>query len=249
MSILMTALLTGCGMKLGGESTDLDVQTSFSRVVNNTGATIVLVGPDQWSAEDYWKQDADCASVLSDLSIGVNDDVLTLSSNDPAVHQDCRVNVRQEHVREIDCDGDGDLGHDGNMKDLTTITVKGNGAVEIDTLETDHLDLAVYGNGAVRIDDLQADLLTLDMTGASDVFLAGAVEEGEFSISGVGNLEASELVIQDLWIELSGEGNATVTVEGTIEGALSGDGNIDVYGNPESTVEESGTGIISMLKD
>ena len=42
-------------------------------------------------------------------------------------------------------------------------------------------------------------------------------------------------------------GNPHVTVEGTIDGVLSGNGNIDVYGEPDGTIDELGSGVVNWI--
>jgi hypothetical protein len=86
----------------------------------------------------------------------------------------------------------------------------------------------------------------MELSGEGDVYLGGAVTTGEFYVTGNGNLTAQELVIQDLMIEMSGDGNAILTVENTVSGEVSGDGSIDLYGGAEGIIDVTGSGLVNL---
>jgi hypothetical protein len=238
---MLLALLTACASE-GPRDDGSTSAGSFARVVNDSSATLVLVGPDEWLEDDEDGWDLDCDA---DVAIDLDGDALVISGNGDA----CTVRVRTGDVREVECDGDGDLDHDGDLRDISHITLNGNGSVRLHRLDTDVLDLDVGGNGFVAIDDLRAHLLRLDLTGSSDVQLGGIVAKAEMSITGNGNLDARELVLQDLIIDMTGSGTATVTVEHSIDGEIGGNGTLDVYGNPEGTVDVSGSGHLTFHDD
>ena len=231
---MLLALLTACASE--GPRDDGSSEP-FARIVNDSSATLILVGPNEWLDDDNdW--DADCGS---DVLFGLDGDTLVISDGDAA----CNVRVRTEGVREVECRGDGDLDHDGDLHDITRISLNGNGSVRLHHLDTDVLDLAVNGNGFVAIDDLHAHRLRLDLTGSSDVRLGGKVAKADMHITGNGNLDARKLVIQDLFIDMTGSGTAIVTVEDSIDGEISGNGTLDVYGNPSGSVDVSGSGLLN----
>jgi hypothetical protein len=233
---MLLALLTACASE--GPRDDGSTSTgSFARIVNDSSATLVLVGPDEWlDDDDGWDLDCD-----ADVVVDLDGDALVISGGgDP-----CHVRVRTEGVREVECDGDGDLDHDGDLRDISRIWVNGNGSVHLRRLDTDVLDLAVNGNGFVAVDDLRAHLLRLDLTGSSDVRLGGIVAKADMHITGNGNLDARTLLLQDLVIDMTGSGTATVTVEDSIAGEISGNGTLDVYGNPLGSVDVTGSGLIT----
>ncbi len=211
---------------------------SFARIANDSDATLVLVGPDEWTSDDAWEVDCD-----SDIAVDLDGDLLVLSGRGDG---DCHVRVRTDHVREVACDGDGDLDHDGDLRDIARIDLNGNGAVHLHRLDTDVLDLAVNGNGFVAIDDLRAHMLRLDMSGSSDVLLGGIAAKAEMHITGNGNLDARALVLQDLAIDMSGSGTAIVTVEHSIQGEISGNGALEVYGHPLDAIEITGSGLLTL---
>jgi hypothetical protein len=68
-------------------------------------------------------------------------------------------------------------------------------------------------------------------------------------ITGNGNLDARDLVLQDLIVDMTGSGTATVTVEHSIDGEISGNGTLDVYGDPAGSVDVSGSGQLNFHDD
>lgn len=234
---LMIALCAACGPTSPG------AQVSYSRVLNHTGATLALVGPDDWSFDsEFWE--TDCGADV--LTADVVDGTLTLTTLDGSVDSTCTVNLRSMDIREITCEGDGDLIHIGDVTGLEKITVTGNGDLDLARLLTDALDLHARGNGRIAIADLQVGALQLDLGGTGDVVLVGAADQATFDITGNGNVDAQGLMIQDLDIQITGNGDATVTVVGTITGAASGSGNLDVFGAPTGTVDEAGSGTVTV---
>ena len=234
---MLLALLTACASE-GPRDDGSTSAGSFARIVHDSSATLVLVGPDEWiGGDDGWDFDCD-----ADVAIDFDGDALVISGGgDPA----CLVRVRTEGVHEVECDGDGDLDHDGDLRDISRIRLNGNGTVRLHRLDTDVLDLAVTGNGFVAIDDLRAHRLRLDLTGSSDVRLGGIVTKAEMYITGNGNLDARNLVLQDLYIDMTGSGTASVTVEHSIDGEISGNGTLDVFGNPYGSIDVTGSGLVT----
>lgn len=241
--ITVLALLSGCGLTDGNGPNG---QGSFTRVLNKTGATVVLVSPDEWTfADNFW--DADCVDGVLDLfTFSIEGDSLVITATDTTPQPDCRIATRAEDVEVVECEGDGDLEQEGDVSGISTIRVTGNGAVNLDHLETGTLDLYAGGNGKVTIGDLQADMLLLELKGNGAVSLAGAVDEGDFLITGDGELMAQGLVIQDLYIDISGNGDGAITVENTIDGVTSGSGTLNAYGGAEGIVEVTGTGAVTL---
>ena len=239
---MLLALLFACASD--GPRDDGSTSTGpFARIVNESSATLVLVGPDEWDASDEDGWDLGCDA---DVAIDLDGDALVISGDGDAA---CDVRVRTDGVDEVDCDGDGDLDHDGDLRDISIIALNGNGSVRLHRLDTDVLDLEVGGNGSVDIDDLRAHLLRLDLTGSSDVTLGGIVAKAEMAITGNGNLDARDLVLQDLSIDMTGSGTAVVTVDHSVDGEISGNGTLDVYGNPKGSIDVTGSGQLTFHED
>lgn len=214
----------------------------FDRVDNQTDGHLILVAEDNWTNPDA-KWEASCTS--SDLDIlvfDVEDGLLTVRATDALLGADCDILVRAEPVREILVTGNGDLDVDGLIRDLAFVETRGDGEITFGTVQTQSLGIEAHGNGQIKIDNLQADSLKTTVGGRGDVWLAGAVPDVELYITDLGDFIGEDLMIKDLYVELTGGGNALVNVSGTISGKVSGDGNLDVFGNPEGDVDQTGSG-------
>jgi len=214
----------------------------FDRVENDTDAKLILVAEESWTNPDA-KWEVGCSTSDIDILVfDVVDGVLTVTATDALLGADCDIRIRAEPVRQILVTGNGDLDVDGTVRDLASVETRGDGQVTLGTVQTTDLTLEAHGNGQIKVDNLQADTVLLTVGGRGDMWLAGSVPDAEVYVSGIGDLIAEDLLVQDMYIELTNAGNAIVNVSGTITGKVTGDGNLDVFGNPEGDVNKVGEG-------
>jgi len=84
------------------------------------------------------------------------------------------------------------------------------------------------------------------VTGAGDYELSGAQQEVlDIYITGSGNVDAFDMVVNDCNIRISGAGNCEVHVIHSLDVDISGVGNVWYRGNPTVTTDVSGVGNIS----
>jgi hypothetical protein len=244
------ALATGCTLNVedprdpgkddpSPENPSIDV---FDRVDNQTDGRLILVAEENWTNPDA-KWEASCASSELDVLVfDVEDGQLTVKATDALLGADCDILIRAEPVREILVTGNGDLDVDGIVRDLAYVETRGDGEITFGTIQTEGLGLEAHGNGQIKIDNLQASTLKATVAGRGDMWLSGAVPEAELYITALGDFIGEDLLIQDLYVELTGAGNGLVNVSGSISGEVSGDVNLDVFGNPEGDVKQTGAG-------
>jgi type 1 fimbria pilin len=121
--------------------------------------------------------------------------------------------------------GSGNASLKGKIKaDETNIQVSGSGSVNLGTLETGSLNLAVSGSGELQI-------------------ASGIARSENIQISGSGSLNAFGLQSETCAIAVSGSGSASLTVTKTLDGSVSGSGNVNYKGDAaivNSTIRGSG---------
>lgn len=100
--------------------------------------------------------------------------------------------------------------------------------------------LTVSGVVDGTIDNIDAEKFTLSVSGVGDISLAGQCDSLNADVSGVGDLDARELECRAVDVKVSGVGSATVFAAEVVDAAVSGMGDIDVYGDPEQ-VSKSGS--------
>jgi uncharacterized protein YdgA (DUF945 family) len=115
--------------------------------------------------------------------------------------------------------------------------VKTNGTFIVDTLH-------IKGNGVGNLKlDLIANLLNADFDMVGNIDLSGKADRAIFTNNGVGNLDASQLRVQDLDLNSSGIGKAEVFCVGNLSLVVDGIGKVSYTGNPTIIKKEvSGIG-------
>ncbi len=130
---------------------------------------------------------------------------------------------------------------------LTGITASGAWSVHAESLETDSLEALISGTGSIRIDLLTATDLVADISGAGEFEIAGQVTSQQVGISGTGKYHAGDLQSEVVVIDISGAGEATLWVTESLDVTVSGTGQVDYYGRPQVSFDESGSGDINGL--
>lgn len=125
--------------------------------------------------------------------------------------------------------------------------VSSSGASDIRTsgaIISKQMNVGLSGAGKIEL-ELDAEEVKLDLSGAGLVYLEGAAKKLDVTMSGAGSLEADALETEDCYVMISGVGNATVNVSGTLVAQVSGLGKVDYVGNPQSVKGDvSGVGSV-----
>jgi hypothetical protein len=86
----------------------------------------------------------------------------------------------------------------------------------------------------------------IDITGAADMKISGDKQDVfEIVITGAGNIDATNLEVDNCIINISGSGSCKVKVNKKLKVTISGSGSVIYFGNPEIEQTVSGTGSIS----
>jgi hypothetical protein len=134
------------------------------------------------------------------------------------------VTVNFKTLKSIDCSG--------------ACSITASGKLQFD-------DLSMDASGACKTNlELTAKKLDISISGAGNNTLSGSVTAVELDISGAGKLQAASLQADDYEIDISGTGNAEISVAKTLDVEVSGTGNIKYKGDPVIKKEISGTGNI-----
>ncbi len=123
---------------------------------------------------------------------------------------------------------------DGEYKDIT-IKI----AVEIPTLNAiDNL-----GTGDMNIEGFSdLDTFKAKLTGTGDVKLTGSAEQLFVKSLGTGNFKGFGFIVEECEVSQTGTGNCEIHAINTIEGKLTGTGNLYYRGTPKINVTTVGTG-------
>ncbi|MBC8344081.1 MAG: DUF2807 domain-containing protein [Bacteroidetes bacterium] len=139
-------------------------------------------------------------------------------------------------------------GFDGEVyvmfKELDYLEVKDIAEVSsTNTIYGDHFDLISSGTSEIDL-QLNVNSLNTKIDGASEINLAGLADSFFLHITGAAELNAKELQIRRLVLNISGAGEAAVSVSEEISGDISGAAELSFYGDPKvDNIRVTGTAV------
>lgn len=160
-------------------------------------------------------------NLVTHLDVGVSDGTLRIGVEP-------RTSVR-----------DATLHADVTARSLSRIDVSGASQVHLsDVLTGTRFEVVVSGAG--RLDGTgRVDLASVELSGASNVKRAGGAQRLEVTESGASQLDAVQLQVSELAIDLSGASTADVSVTDTISAGCRGHPRSRTAARPSSPAETS----------
>ena len=230
LAIPLLLLSLSCGERNYSVST-----ASVQEKKNLTGVTrlqldgvfnLTITQSDQESIEVVGDE-----SMIKKLLIDQDGDLLTLSTEEDLVDNffdknELRINLNLKDLKELKYDGVG------NVKTQGTFKVS---------------DIRLIGSGVGNLElDLDAQQIDADFDMVGNINLQGKANKAFFTNNGVGNLNASNLIVKDMEINSSGIGNVEVHCTGDLSLVVDGIGKVSYSGNPRILKKEvSGIGKVS----
>ncbi len=115
--------------------------------------------------------------------------------------------------------------------------------IEITVPELEYVKLS--GSGNIIIEELDQDFFEYQLSGSGEFTAEGRVKDLELQLSGSGNIDTRNLIADDVYVKISGSGGIKVYAKNSLDGIVSGSGNILYYGDPEYVNNKiSGSGSI-----
>lgn len=96
----------------------------------------------------------------------------------------------------------------------------------------------VAGVADAEVDGVDAEDFSASLSGVGEVDLAGTCGALTARVSGVGELDASDLQCAEVDVRVSGVGEARVYASQSVYASVSGIGSIDVEGSPTNVVKD-----------
>src|SRR6185295_13417771 len=130
----------------------------------------------------------------------------------------------------LNTSGSGDIHVEGKVKTTNfNFQHKGSGDVTLSTLETANLAISMMGSGDFKAASGTASKQTIDLLGSGDVEIAGLTGES-------------------CTLAIKGSGNIETNVSNTLQGSISGSGNVEYKGDPKvKQVDVKGSGSVSKM--
>jgi hypothetical protein len=133
------------------------------------------------------------------------------------------------------------------VKDLKNIDV--SGAVDIKTeglITVPELSLEASGASDSKL-ELAVQKLDLDCSGASKMKFSGSATVVTMDLSGASDIFAFDMAVENYNIEISGAGNAQISVSKKLHAEISGAGSVRYKGSP-AEIDQSVSGAGSIKK-
>lgn len=158
------------------------------------------------------------------------------------------VDIYSPHISKITISGSGNFEAIDKMNVQTFRSkITGSGKIK-GNFECTNFDVCISGsgniNGMVKCDDF-----SVRISGSGNVTLVGSAKKTAINISGSGSFEGSEFKINNATFRVNGSGKINTQVEDYLDASISGSGNIQYRGNPETHFSVSGSGKINSVKD
>lgn len=166
--------------------------SNFSGIVVNGSSDLFLSQGDTYSVLVKANEE-----VFDYLDYRVEEGVLLLETKD-------KVNLRAETfdvfitlpcLESLNVNGAADVNMETSYaaeKDLI-ITVNGAGDFSFKGVSVPTLKIGINGAGDIKVADMDVMTLSLSINGAGDAVLSGKADSANFSVSGAGDIDASEL--------------------------------------------------------
>lgn len=130
------------------------------------------------------------------------------------------------------------------MPRTTGVAIGGAGSIDLDQGNGPAFGANVSGAGTIKVAALHVERTVLAMSGTGHITVAGSTGVLDAHTSGVGSIDAATLVAKSGRVSMSGTGHIRARVDGPVDAAMSGVGDIAIDGHPICTVHKSGLGSI-----
>ena len=148
----------------------------------------------------------------------------------------------------IDKSGSGNLTCNSDLSaNNFDLGLSGSGNVSSKKIKAQHVKIRKSGSGNIKLAALETDDADLSLSGSGDAEIEdGTAKIQSVHISGSGNIRTHGLKSNECTASISGSGNIDVSVSQSLEGRISGSGNIVYDGDAQvKKMGISGSGRIS----
>jgi hypothetical protein len=138
-------------------------------------------------------------------------------------------------------------GHTLEIESHGSFSSKKNCVIEITVASLEEIDIS--GSGEITLKNLDAKEFTFDMSGSGSFEATGKVEQLFIELSGSGDIDTRDLIAQEVEVEISGSGSAVVYAAASLDGDITGSGNIRYVNEPEHvSTRVTGSGSVDRAK-
>lgn len=188
--------------------------------------------------------------MLGNVEVSGDDGVLHVGIRGMVLHhrQPLVVELVLPGLNAVTIDGSGDGTVSGFSGEDIAIQLNGSGSLRFNgRYRSARVGLSGSGdldvNGGAALDRVETRLM-----GSGRITVAGNARALDAQTTGSGHLDAEHLRAEEVTLSQKGSGDSAVQARGKVRIALSGSGDVEVYGNPaERSSSRTGSGSVSYL--
>ncbi len=113
-------------------------------------------------------------------------------------------------------------------------------------VRTDKLDMEIDGSGNITL-NVFANIIGAEISGSGVIIVNGTCKELDVDINGSGNFKGLGLNTYEARVKLNGSGNASIVALNKLKATVAGSGEIRYSGEPELSVNITGSGKITKI--
>ena len=129
---------------------------------------------------------------------------------------------------------------EGMVSEKLNVNQSGSGNITIDkSADIKNLILNKIGSGNFNAENvIECKVLSVSQIGSGNVNLTGKFNDGQFNISGSGNVQAEKSIFDTFFCSIVGSSSVTVTVINELKCNITGSGKLTYKGNPSVISEQ-----------
>ena len=133
------------------------------------------------------------------------------------------------------------------IEEISSVILSGSGKIKSQkTITSNRFKTVISGSGDIDL-EVEATSVEGTLTGSGDLHLSGKTERVEFQITGSGDITAQDLKAQTGQAQIAGSGDIEMHATETLNGSITGSGDLLCYGSPERQVTKvTGSGDITI---
>lgn len=117
----------------------------------------------------------------------------------------------------------------------------GSGTITTDYFTGEEMEFSISGSGSITT-AVDAEVIDASISGSGWILIKGTANQSNLFTSGSGNINSSDLSVNDCNAQISGSGNIQINVLRSLYAKISGSGNVYYTGNPVKELNISGSG-------
>lgn len=125
---------------------------------------------------------------------------------------------------------------------LTNLAVSAGARTSVNRMTGQQVAVSVQGSGSLVVDRIEADQFTAALLGAGALTVSGRTNRARLSSDGTGTIDATNMAVKDLVVQLNGLGETRAMARQTAQVTTSGLGKVTVSGPAKCTVRAASGG-------